>query len=94
MQRVAAAAATHLILYRSNPVIIIPYILEYVAADIAASRCHVYGKAPLGVKWNSLEHVILNSTGRGDQTVNNCFYVLFVFTSWWQGLLTCRHFLR
>ena len=35
-----------------------------------------------------------NLTGRGNQTVNNCFYILFAFTSWWRDLLTCRHFLR
>ena len=44
----AAAAATHLNIYRRNLVIIIPYIVMYVAATAAASCCRVYGKAPLG----------------------------------------------
>ena len=31
------------------------------------------------VKWNLIERVVLNLTGRDDQTVNDYFYVLFVF---------------
>ena len=42
----AAAAATHLNIYGSNLIIIIPYIVMYVAAAAAARCCRVYGKAP------------------------------------------------
>ena len=45
-RRAAAATATHLNIYGSNPVIIIPYIVMYVAAAAAARRCRVYGKGP------------------------------------------------
>ena len=42
----------------------------------------------------SLERVVLNSTGSYEKEVNNSFYVLFVFTSWWRALLTGRHIRR
>ena len=46
------------------------------------------------VKWNSLERVVMNSTGSYEKAVNDSFYVLFVFTSGWRGLLPSGHFLR
>ena len=46
------------------------------------------------VKWNSLERVVLNSTGRDDQAFKFRFYVTFLFTSGWRGLTPSRHFLR
>ena len=49
-----------------------------------------YFNVRLGVSGREMELTrmcCLNSTGRGDQKVNDCFYVLFVLTSWWRGLL-------
>ena len=40
------------------------------------------------VKWNSLERIVLNLTGSHEKAVNDSFYLLFVFTSGWRGLLT------
>ena len=40
------------------------------------------------VKWNSLELVVFNLTGSHEKAVNDSYYVLFVFTSGWLGLLT------
>ena len=41
-----------------------------------------------GGEMESLERVVLNLTGCYEQTVNVYFYLLFVFTSGWRGLLT------
>ena len=39
-------------------------------------------------------NLVLLSTRRCWKAINGCFYVLFVFTSWWQGLITARFIRR
>ena len=67
-QRAAAAAATHLNIYGSNPVIIIPYIVMYVTAPLpqAAASFMEKHRNPPGLYTNvTLTTWLLNPTQLG-----------------------------